>query len=97
MDAYNKIRNKRLDCLGIKFFSFNIKVDNSHDRWKIIMLTPVLIFQWLVVIADAIIYAVISFFGVIIVILAFAMADGDDYWAEGGMPLPGESKIESTD
>ena len=58
---------------------------------------PVLIFQWLVAIADAIIYAVISFFGVIIVILAFAMADGDDYWAAGGMPLPGESKIESTD
>jgi len=58
---------------------------------------PVLIFQWLVAIADAIIYAVISFFGVIIVILAFAMADGDDYWAEGGMPLPGESKIESTE
>ena len=58
---------------------------------------PVLIFQWLVAIADAIIYAVISFFGVIIVILAFAMADGDDYWAEGGMPLPGESIIESTD
>ena len=58
---------------------------------------PVLIFQWLVAIADAIIYAVISFFGVIIVILAFAMADSDDYWAEGGMPLPGESKIESTD
>ena len=58
---------------------------------------PVLIFQWLVAIADAIIYAVISFFGVIIVILAFAMADGNDYWAEGGMPLPGESKIESTE
>ena len=58
---------------------------------------PVLIFQWLVAIADAIIYAVISFFGVIIVILAFAMADGDDYWAEGGMPLPGEQQIESTD
>ena len=54
-------------------------------------------FAWLVSIADAIIYAVISFFGVIIIILAFAMADGDDYWAEGGMPLPGESKIESTD
>ena len=48
---------------------------------------PVLIFQWLVAIADAIIYSVISFFGVII-ILAFAMADGDDYWAGGGMPLP---------
>ena len=58
---------------------------------------PLLIFQWLVSIADAIIYAVISFFGVIIVILAFAMADGNDYWAEGGMPLPGESKIESTE
>ena len=58
---------------------------------------PVLIFQWLVAIADAIIYAVISFFGIIIVLIAFAMADGDDYWAEGGMPLPGETKIESTD
>ena len=58
---------------------------------------PIVIFQWLVTIADAIIYAVISFFGVIIIIIAFAMADGDDYWAEGGMPLPGESKIESTD
>ena len=54
-------------------------------------------FAWLVSIADAVIYAVISFFGVIIIILAFAMADGDDYWAEGGMPLPGEQQIESTD
>ena len=58
---------------------------------------PVLILQWLVTIADAIIYAVVSFFGVIIVVIAFAMADGDDYWAEGGMPLPGEQQIESTD
>ena len=58
---------------------------------------PIVIFQWLVTIADAIIYAVISFFGAIIIIIAFAMADGDDYWAEGGMPLPGESKIESTE
>ena len=56
---------------------------------------PVLILQWLVTIADAIIYAVISFFGIIIVLIAFAMADGDDYWAEGGMPLPGEPQIES--
>ena len=54
-------------------------------------------FAWLVSIADAIIYAVISFFGIIIVLIAFAMADGDDYWAEGGMPLPGEQQIESTD
>ena len=54
-------------------------------------------FAWLVSIADAIIYAVISFFGIIIIFIAFAFADGDDYWAEGGMPLPGESKIESTE
>ena len=54
-------------------------------------------FVWLVSIADSIIYAVVMFFGVIVVIIAFAMADGDDYWAEGGMPLPGESKIESTE
>ena len=51
---------------------------------------------WLVSIADAIIYAVVSFFGIIILVIAFAMADGDDYWAEGGMPLPGEPQIEST-
>ena len=54
-------------------------------------------FVWLVSIADSIIYAVVMFFGVIVIIIAFAMADGDDYWAEGGMPLPGESKIESTE
>ncbi len=53
-------------------------------------------FVWLVTIADAIIYAVISFFGVIIIIIAFAMADGDDYWAEGGMSLPENTKIESS-
>jgi hypothetical protein len=54
-------------------------------------------FVWLVSLADAIIYAVVMFFGVIVVIIAFAFSDGDDYWAEGGMPLPGESKIESTE
>ena len=54
-------------------------------------------FAWLVSIADAIIYAVISFFGIIIIFIAFAFADGDDYWAEGGMPLPGEPQIESTE
>ena len=54
-------------------------------------------FAWLVSIADTIIYAVVMFFGVIVVIIAFAFSDGDDYWAEGGMSLPGESKIESAD
>ena len=45
------------------------------------------IFQSLVSIADAIVYVVIYFFAIIILIIAFATADGDDYWAEGGMPL----------
>jgi len=27
------------------------------------------------------------FFAIILLIIAFATADGDDYWAEGGMPL----------
>ena len=58
---------------------------------------PVLILQWLVTIADAIIYAVVMFFGVIVVIIAFVFSDGDDYWAEGGMPLPENTKIESTE
>jgi len=55
------------------------------------------VFIWLVSIADAIIYVVFGFFLMILVLFAFATADGDDYWAEGGMPLPGESKIESTE
>ena len=55
------------------------------------------VFVWLVSIADAIVYGVIYFFLMIIILFAFATADGDDYWAEGGMPLPGESKIESTE
>jgi hypothetical protein len=55
------------------------------------------VFVWLVSIADAIVYGVLYFFAIIILIIAFATADGDDYWAEGGMPLPGETQIESTD
>ena len=39
-------------------------------------------FVWLVSIADSIIYAVVMFFGVIVVIIAFAFSDGDDYWAQ---------------
>ena len=58
---------------------------------------PILIFEYLVARADAIIYVVFGFFLMILVLFAFATADGDDYWAEGGMPLPGESKIESTE
>jgi hypothetical protein len=52
------------------------------------------VFVWLVSIADAIVYGVISFFLMIIILFAFATADGDDYWAEGGMPLPTESSVD---
>ena len=52
------------------------------------------LFQSLVSIADAIIYAVIYFFAIIILIIAFATADGDDYWAEGGMPLSTGSSVD---
>ena len=55
------------------------------------------LFQSLVSIADAIVYGVLYFFAIILITLAFATADRDDYWAEGGMPLPGETQIESTD
>ena len=58
---------------------------------------PILIFEYLVAIADAIIYVVFGFFLMIIVLFAFATAYRDDYWTEGGMPLTVESKIESTE
>ncbi len=52
------------------------------------------VFVWLVSIADAIVYGVLYFFAIIILIIAFATADGDDYWAEGGMPLSTESSVD---
>jgi hypothetical protein len=52
------------------------------------------IFIWFVSIADAIVYGVLYFFAIIILIIAFATADGDDYWAEGGMPLSTESSVD---
>ena len=54
-------------------------------------------FAWLVSIADAIIYGVVTFFGLIFFMIVIGFADGDDYWAEGGMPLPDEPQIESTE
>ena len=56
----------------------------------------IVIFEWLLSIADAIILGVITFFGIIILIIAFATSDRDDYWAEGGMSIPDESSIESS-
>ena len=55
------------------------------------------LFQSVVSIADAIVYGVLYFFSIKILIIAFATADGDDYWAEGGMPLPTETKAQPID
>jgi hypothetical protein len=52
------------------------------------------LFQSLVSIADAIVYGVLYFFAIILITIAFATADGDDYWAEGGMPLSTESLVD---
>jgi hypothetical protein len=52
------------------------------------------LFQSLVSIADAIVYGVLYFFAIILITLAFATADRDDYWAEGAMPLPTESSVD---
>lgn len=52
------------------------------------------LFQSLVSIADAIVYGVLYFFAIILITLAFATAGPDDYWAEGGMPLPTESSVD---
>ena len=55
------------------------------------------VFVWLVSIADAIVYGVISFFLMILILFAFATAGPDDYWAEGGMPLPTDAKAQTID
>jgi hypothetical protein len=52
------------------------------------------VFVWLVSIADAIVYGVLYFFAIILITLAFATADRDDYWAEGGMPLSTEPSVD---
>ena len=51
------------------------------------METLSLVFEWLVSEADAIVFGVLYFFAIILLIIAFVSAGGDDYWAEGGMPL----------
>ena len=55
------------------------------------MQTLSLVFEWLVSVAAAIVFGVLYFFAVILLIIAFATADRDDYWAEGGMPLSTQS------
>jgi len=61
------------------------------------METLSLVFEWLVSVADAIVFGVLYFFAIILITLAFATAGPDDYWAEGGMPLPNSSSMESTE
>ena len=58
------------------------------------MQTLIQVFEWLVSIADAVVYGVLYFFAIILITLAFATADRDDYWAEGGMPLSTESSVD---
>jgi hypothetical protein len=67
--------------------------DKVHSSMGIL----ISLFQSLVSIADAIVYGVISFFLMIIILFAFATAGPDDYWAEGGMPLPTETKAQPID
>ena len=55
------------------------------------------LFESLVSIADAIVYGVLYFFAIIIITLAFASAGPDDYWAEGGMPLSTEARVQPID
>tara|TARA_B110000483_G_scaffold219262_1_gene273316 strand:+ start:64 stop:249 length:186 start_codon:yes stop_codon:yes gene_type:complete len=59
------------------------------------MQTLIQLFEWLVSIADAVVYGVLYFFAIILITLAFATAGPDDYWAEGGMPLSNSSSMES--
>jgi|TARA_B110000238_G_C15803385_1_gene301154 hypothetical protein len=61
------------------------------------MQTLIQLFEWLVSIADAVVYGVLYFFAIILITLAFATAGPDDYWAEGGMPLSNSSSMESTE
>ena len=58
------------------------------------MQTLIQVFEWLVSIADAVVYGVLYFFAIILITLAFATADRDDYWAEGGMPLSTEPSVD---
>ena len=55
------------------------------------MQTLIQVFDWLVSIADAVVYGVLYFFAIILITLAFVTAGPDEYWVEGGMPLSNSS------
>jgi len=52
------------------------------------------LFESLVSIEDAIVYGVLYFFAIILITLAFARADRDDYWAEASMPLSTKPSVD---
>ena len=60
------------------------------------MLIPILIFKFYLTLINSIIYGFSTVLGLILFSIAVSNSGGDDYWAEGGMPLPGEQQIEST-
>ena len=57
----------------------------------------IVILKWLITLADAIFFGFSFVLGLILFSIAVSNADGDEYFSEGGMPLPGEQQMESTD
>ena len=58
---------------------------------------PALIFQGLLALADTIFFGFSFVLGLILFSIAVSNADGDEYFSEGGMSLPGEPQIELTE
>ena len=61
------------------------------------MIIPILIFKIYLTLFNSIIYGFSTVLGLILFSLAVSNSGGNDYLLEEGMPVPGESKIESTD
>ena len=57
----------------------------------------IVILQWLITLADAIFFGFSFVLGLIIFSIAVSNADGDEYFSEGRMSLPGETQILSTE
>ena len=56
-----------------------------------------MILQWLITLADAIFFGFSFVLGLILFSIAVSNADGDEYFSERRMSLPGEPQIESTE
>ena len=57
----------------------------------------IVIFQWLITLVDAIFFGFSFVLGLILFSIAVSNADGDEYFSEGRMSLPGEPQIELTE